>query len=210
MRKLILASLFSSSFLIPLPSYAFMDCFISAGQQYGVSPLLIQAIAEGESKYNNRAINLKNSDRTTDATMMQINSWWHDKPVFTDNKLSRQKLMKDPCLSINFGAWVLAGNFSIGGVNWNSVGAYNAGWKKNKATARQNYVNKIRPIYERLKRESGVSPSSPEMNDSNLGTLTADLSPRSPNHNESSLNTELVTKSFFHSRDIDMKLVGGM
>ncbi|WP_155270947.1 transglycosylase SLT domain-containing protein [Xenorhabdus bovienii] len=58
-----------------------MGCFISAGQQYGVSPLLIQAIAEGESKYNNRAINLKNSDGTTDATMMQINSWWHDNPL---------------------------------------------------------------------------------------------------------------------------------
>ncbi|CDH02247.1 lytic transglycosylase domain-containing protein [Xenorhabdus bovienii] len=209
MRKLILASLFSS-FFIPLPSYSFMGCFISAGQQYGVSPLLIQAIAEGESKYNNRAINLKNSDGTTDATMMQINSWWHDKPVFIKNKLSRQKLMKDPCLSINFGAWVLAGNFSIGGVNWNSVGAYNAGWDKGKATARQNYVNRIKLIYERLKRESGVSPSSSEMNDSNLGTLTAELSFPSPMHDKSTPSTELVTKSFFHSRNSDMKLVGDM
>ena len=57
----------------------------------------------------------------------------------------------EPCFNVHLGAWVLASNFSTHGTNWNSVGAYNAGFKASKQKLRDEYVTKIKQHYLKIK-----------------------------------------------------------
>ncbi len=88
--------------------------------------------------------------------MMQINS--SHLPQLARYGITRERLLAERCLCINVGAWVLSGAYAYygidwkRGVDWNGVGAYNAGVS---ATAEQQrkrdrYSKTVQRIYEDL------------------------------------------------------------
>lgn len=110
-------------------------CFEDAARYYGLDPALLRAISRTESGGNPRAIN-RNKDGSYDIGHMQINSRWLTtlgKYGITVNTLY------DPCISTYVGAWILAGNVSRLGYNWNAVGAYNAASKDKRVI----YAHKV-------------------------------------------------------------------
>lgn len=137
MYKLIL-----SLSVVVFPAHSF--CFEEAGQYYNVNPKLLKAIAKVESNFNSQAVNV-NRDRdghvlSRDYGLMQINSSWFPRLAqfgVNDNNIF------DPCFNVSLGAWVLSSNFASHGFNWQSIGAYNAGFSAKNATARQIYITKV-------------------------------------------------------------------
>lgn len=123
-------------------------CFDEAGRYYNVDPKLLEAIATVESSLNPSAYNEnKNSDGkilSRDFGLMQINSSWFDK--LSDFNVNEQNVY-EPCFNVSLGAWVLSANFASHGYNWNSVGAYNAGFSKRTEDARKIYIQKVKSAY---------------------------------------------------------------
>ncbi|QPR26566.1 transglycosylase SLT domain-containing protein (plasmid) [Edwardsiella hoshinae] len=132
------------------------DCFDMAGRDYRIDPDLLRAIAWKESRFNPKAIG-RSPDKSIDVGLMQINSQHADtlRPL----GITMQRLYNDPCLNIYTGAYVLAQSFKKLGINWNAVGAYNAGFKQTpqQAQRRYNYAKEIHAYYLALKN-SKTSP----------------------------------------------------
>lgn len=121
------------------------ECFSEAGERYGITPVLLRAIAEVESGLDPRAMHVNGND-TADIGLMQINSWWI--PVLEQYGIEPEDLW-DPCLNIGVGAWILAGNVRQFGYSWQAVGAYNAGTKTDQRTEQRREDYAIR-VYGRL------------------------------------------------------------
>ena len=102
---------------------AAQPCFERAAERHGIAPELLKAIAQQESAMNASAIH-HNQDGSMDLGLMQINSRW--LPSLLGHGIERHMLW-DPCTNVDVGAWILAANFRRYGVNWNGLGAYNAG-----------------------------------------------------------------------------------
>lgn len=125
-------------------------CFDEAGRKYQIDPNLVKAISIVESKGKADAFHI-NNDNTWDYGLMQINSSHL-------NELKALGIGKDdlgnPCQVVHVGAWILARNIKAYGNTWNAVGAYNVGCKKLSksecAKRRLVYVNKVKPVYEKL------------------------------------------------------------
>uniref|UniRef100_UPI003B968011 lytic transglycosylase domain-containing protein n=1 Tax=Photobacterium leiognathi TaxID=553611 RepID=UPI003B968011 len=111
-----------------ITSSASAFCFNEAGEKFNVNPRLLAAICFTESSFRVDAVNKNNSDGTVDNGLCQINSWWY--PKLEKFGISVSDLKTDACLNTHVSAWILAQNFKTHGENWNSVGAYNAGFKK--------------------------------------------------------------------------------
>lgn len=79
---------------------------------------------------------------------MQINSSWF--PVLAEMGITRNDLLSNPCQNIYVGSWILAKNISSNGVNWESVGAYNAGFKNANSAFRMKYAKKVYVRYVEL------------------------------------------------------------
>lgn len=124
-------------------------CFESAAYTYKIDPLLLIAIAEVESSLNSKAIGQnirKGKVVSEDVGLMQINSSWF--PFLKSNwGITRQDLVSNPCQNIYVGAYILAKNLSSNGVTWNSIGAYNAGFKEANEAFRQKYSKKVYDKY---------------------------------------------------------------
>lgn len=101
----------------------FDACFEQAGAHFGISPLLLRAIARQESSFNPRAQNLSNRNGSEDRGLMQINSFWF--PKLERVGIDPEELW-DPCVSITVGAWILAGEIRRYGLTWHAIGRYNA------------------------------------------------------------------------------------
>jgi soluble lytic murein transglycosylase-like protein len=126
------------------------DCWARAGERHGIDPLLLVAIAQVESSMNPRAFN-RNRNGTYDIGLMQINSIHLPRLVKTG--VTHQRLISEPCTSIDAGATILAGFIERHGYTWNAVGAYNAGSAANRAPARKVYATKVWKIYRELTRD---------------------------------------------------------
>ena len=124
---------------------ALATCFDAAGQRYGISPVLLRAIATVESSLDPQALHI-NTNGTTDVGLMQINSWWF--PRLQRYDIEPEDLW-DPCLNIGVGAWILAGNVRQFGYSWQAVGAYNAGTRTDQRTEQRREDYEIR-VYRRL------------------------------------------------------------
>ncbi|MEQ9928005.1 lytic transglycosylase domain-containing protein [Pectobacterium parvum] len=123
-------------------------CFREAGVRFSVDWRLLQAIAEVESGLNPRAIGLNKKDGrvlSEDLGMMQINSSW--LPILLPMGITREMLLGNSCQNIHVGAWILAKNIAQNGVNWTSVGAYNAGFKNANEQFRMRYARKVYARY---------------------------------------------------------------
>ncbi|MEZ8082796.1 lytic transglycosylase domain-containing protein [Enterovibrio norvegicus] len=133
--------------LMLAPNVTFAFCFEEAGQHYNVSPKLLKAIATVESSLNPNAYNENKRNGkvvSRDFGLMQINSTWFNRlSEFNVN----EKNVYEPCFNVSLGAWVLSSNFASHGHNWNSVGAYNAGFSKRTENARRIYIQKVKKVY---------------------------------------------------------------
>ena len=126
--------------MVPWRNEANAFCFQEAGEAYGVSPFLLEAIMFVESRGNARAIN-HNSDGSYDFGLMQINSYWA-KPW----GLEVWSMLGDPCVNVHAGAYVLADCIRRYGQTWDAVGCYNGRSTRKKI----DYVRKVKDVYERL------------------------------------------------------------
>lgn len=113
------------------------QCFVSAGQYYGVNPVLLKAIARVESGINPRAIN-RNRNGSVDRGVMQINTAW-------DGYLLRYGIHPNwvwhPCYNIYLGAMVLRHCQNLFGNTWRAIDCYNKGGKRARDTS--EYVWKV-------------------------------------------------------------------
>ncbi len=127
----------------------FDNCFLYAGEQYDVEPILLKAIAIQESSLDSRATN-----SAGDVGLMQINSQWF--PKLEAHGISRQLLLDSPCTNVLVSAWILAHNFSQYGRTWRAVGIYHAGTSKKPEVLQrsQSYIKKIQLHYSKLIRNS--------------------------------------------------------
>ncbi len=107
-------------YTILLPSTLFAFCFEYAGNEHGITPIILESIAKIESNLNPGAIN-RNSNGSVDIGLMQINSTW----LKTLN-LSQKDLLDDACLNARVGAQILRHCIDRYGVNWEAIGCYNA------------------------------------------------------------------------------------
>lgn len=131
---------------ITTSAHAFYDCFQKAADRYSVPIGLLYAIAKVESNFNPGAIN-RNNNGSTDYGIMQINSRWFDK-LETDFGIGKRYVISNTCTNIHVGAWILATNFWQKGRDWNSVGAYNAGYASKNESIRRAYSAKIKYYFD--------------------------------------------------------------
>lgn len=141
MKKLILL-------LSIFPSFGYSFCFDEAGRHYSVEPDLLRAIAQVESSLDPNAYNENKNKKgqvtSRDFGLMQINSSWFPRLAeFNVNETT----VYEPCFNVSLGAWVLSSNFASHGYNWNSVGAFNAGFLKRTESARKIYIKKVQKVY---------------------------------------------------------------
>ncbi|WP_240159148.1 lytic transglycosylase domain-containing protein [Burkholderia sp. Ax-1724] len=107
-----------------------------AARFHHVSVRLVHAIATVESGQHANVVHL-NTDGSTDIGLMQINSRW--LTTLSRFGISRSDL-HDRCTNAYVGAWILSQNLHRLGLNWDAVGAYNAGTRgKRMAYARRVY-----------------------------------------------------------------------
>lgn len=122
----------------------FETCFNTASAKFQIDHRLLKAIAEVESGMNPTAIGYNRKEGkvlSEDLGLMQINSSW--LKVLEPMGITRQELLTNPCQNIHVGAWILAKNIAQNGVNWTSVGAYNAGFKNANELFRMRYAKKV-------------------------------------------------------------------
>lgn len=134
--------------LLIISQSACANCWNKAANYYHVDPWLLFAIAKVESDMNPYAVGW-NHDGSRDVGLMQINS-----THFTE--LQRQgideyRLMAEPCTSIMVGASILSKMIKVYGNNWEAVGAYNAGLKKENYPQRMMYAHKVWRKYQQIK-----------------------------------------------------------
>ena len=134
--------------LFILSQSALENCWNKAAHYYHVDPYLLYAIANVESGMNPYAVG-KNHDGTIDVGLMQINSTHFT--ALEQHGISERRLMTEPCTSIMVGASILSGMIKVYGYNWEAVGAYNAGLKKENYPKRMVYAHKVWEKYQQLK-----------------------------------------------------------
>lgn len=127
-------------------------CFEEAAAKYGVSPALLRAIARVESGMRADAVG-RSPNGTADLGLMQINSsWLHSLQPYG---VSAETLLRDPCVNVHVGAWIMASAFARYGHGWEAVGAYNVGCRALSrdecARRRQAYAWRV---YRALREEA--------------------------------------------------------
>ena len=129
---------------------AFGYCWAEVASRYDIEPELLQAIAAVESGYRADAMNLANRNGTRDIGLMQINSI--HLPRLLKLGITEERLLAEPCLSVEVGASILAGFIQRFGYNWTAVGSYNVGPGPGpeREALRMQYAQKIWARYEEL------------------------------------------------------------
>ncbi|MGE1152553.1 transglycosylase SLT domain-containing protein [Pseudomonas kitaguniensis] len=127
---------------------AWASCWDEVASRYDIEPELLQAIAAVESGYRTEAMNHSNTDGSRDIGLMQINSM--HLPRLLKLGITEDRLLSEPCLSVEVAASILAEFIQRFGYNWTAVGSYNAGGSPERETLRMRYAEKIWARYEAL------------------------------------------------------------
>ena len=130
---------------------ALANCWDKAAHYYHVDPYLLYAIANVESGMNPHAIG-QNRDGSYDVGLMQINSSHFSE--LERSGIDEYRLITEPCTSIMVGASILSNMIKVYGYNWEAVGAYNAGLKKENFPQRMVYARKVWSTYQKLKNNA--------------------------------------------------------
>lgn len=125
------------------------DCIDDAARFHHVNVPLVRAIVTVESGQHANVVHL-NADGSTDIGLMQINSRW--LATLSRFDISRADL-HDGCTNAYVGAWILSQNLHRLGVNWDAVGAYNAG-------AHEKRIAYARRVYRALNTAASHLPSA--------------------------------------------------
>lgn len=146
-------AIFISVFLVSQSTRS-EDCFDLAGRDYKIDPDLLRAISWQESHFEPRARG-RNPGQGYGIGLMQIDS--QHLSELKQYGITSELLLNDPCMNIYTGAYYLAKAFDSWGVSWESVGAYNAGFKRSprQAARRYNYAKKIKKNYVAIKKSHG-------------------------------------------------------
>ena len=125
-------------------------CWEEVATRYDLEPELLQAIAAVESGYRAQAMNHTNRNGTRDIGLMQINSI--HLPRLLKQGITEERLLNEPCLSVEVGASILAEFIQRFGYNWTAVGSYNVGVGSGPQleALRMRYAEKIWTRYEAL------------------------------------------------------------
>lgn len=125
-------------------------CWKEAATQYNIEPELLQAIAVVESGNRAQVMNHANRNGTRDIGLMQINSI--HLPRLLKQGITEDRLINEPCLSVEVGASILAEFIQRFGYNWTAVGSYNVGTGTGpeREALRMQYAQKIWTYYEQL------------------------------------------------------------
>lgn len=126
------------------------DCFETAGEDAGIDPDLLRAIAWQESRLNYSVIG-KNPGAGYGMGLMQIDS--QHLGNMRKRGIDRELLVSDICTNIYSGALILAKAFNKWGTTWEAVGAYNAGFAATPGQhfRRMVYARKVYIVYRKLK-----------------------------------------------------------
>ncbi|WP_231421455.1 transglycosylase SLT domain-containing protein [Pseudomonas sp. Leaf59] len=148
MIKRLVSSIVLTAALLGSPAWA--DCWADVAGRYDIEPELLQAIAAVESGYRANTMNNANSDGSRDIGLMQINSM--HLPRLLKQGITEERLLSEPCLSVEVGASILAEFIQRFGYNWTAVGSYNAGPGSGpqRDALREQYAQKIWARYEAL------------------------------------------------------------
>ena len=111
------------------------DCWLDAAARYGVRPLELAAIACVESGLRPDAVHANGPRTAPDVGLMQINA---SHLAHLAAYGVRAEHLRQPCVSIMLGAWVLARAKAAHGDTWQAIGAYNAGCSRLKGAACQS------------------------------------------------------------------------
>jgi len=122
-----------------------MDCFDQAGKMYKVPPMLLQAIAWVESRYDKNAKN-HNTNGSVDMGVMQINSLWLE-PLSEYGV--QKKHLYNACYNISVAAWILRKQINEVGYNWQAVAHYHS----RTPEYGESYARKVARVYFALKRQ---------------------------------------------------------
>ncbi|AZE74372.1 hypothetical protein C4K00_4160 [Pseudomonas synxantha] len=125
-------------------------CWDEMARRFDLEPELLQAIAAVESGYRSQAMNYTNRNGTRDIGLMQINSI--HLPRLLKQGITEERLLNEPCLSVEVGASILAEFIQRFGYNWTAVGAYNVGPGPGpqREALRLRYAERIWVRYEAL------------------------------------------------------------
>jgi soluble lytic murein transglycosylase-like protein len=125
-------------------------CWDETAARYDIEPELLQAIAAVESGYRAEAMNYSNRNGTRDIGLMQINSI--HLPRLLKQGITEERLLSEPCLSVEVGASILSEFIQRFGYNWTAVGSYNVGASPGpeREALRMQYAQKIWARYEAL------------------------------------------------------------
>ncbi|EMN3919178.1 type III secretion system invasion protein IagB [Citrobacter telavivensis] len=134
--------------LLIVSQSVFANCWDNAAHYYHVDPYLLFAIAKVESGMNPHAVGW-NHDGSRDVGLMQINSSHFGE--LQRQGIDESRLMAEPCTSIMVGASILSDMIKVYGYNWEAVGAYNAGLKKENYSQRMIYARKVWNKYQKIK-----------------------------------------------------------
>ncbi|HEY6837290.1 MAG TPA: lytic transglycosylase domain-containing protein [Geobacteraceae bacterium] len=126
---------------------AYPFCFDEAGDQYGINPLILRAIAKVESNFNPLALN-RNRNGSYDFGLMQINSSWA-RVLGTE----RWNSLGDACYNTMTGAWILANCMSTYGYTWKAIGCYNS----QTPDKRDRYARAVFAQLQRIQRQEAAS-----------------------------------------------------
>ena len=136
--------------LIIFSQSVFANCWDKAAHYYHVDPYLLFAIAKVESGMNPYAVGW-NHDGSRDVGLMQINSTHFSE--LQRQGIDEYRLIAEPCTSIMVGASILSNMIKVYGYNWEAVGAYNAGLKRENYPQRMIYARKVWKKYQEIKSE---------------------------------------------------------
>ena len=150
-------SLFIISLLISTSCNSF--CFNEVAASSRVNPLLLGAVVKQESGCHPKAQNVHWNNGVAvseDIGFAQINSSWLSnrklKKSFPD--ITRERLYRDPCYNLKVSAWILVESCDMSKMDWDCVGAYNAGAKKDatRANLRKKYAKLIHAHFMKYRK----------------------------------------------------------
>lgn len=191
---------------------AHASCWEAASQDYGIPVNVLKAVAKTESGFNKNAMNT-NSDGSHDIGMMQINSSW--LPTLQKFSIDETSL-KDACINLKVGAWILSNNAKRFGWNWNAIGAYNVGCAKLSAAKCEQRRSKYAwKIYDALHKVAALEGrGAPVVAYESATRFTNAVShvsnaPANGRFMVVSLNTPLATPRSLATANVDDEAPGG-